>query len=62
MSTQNIWQKNVHNTNCLEDKVCPVKVWLGKLTALDLTSLGWLVRKTSTKAISPTNKSSHTIS
>ena len=45
MSTPNIWQKNVRNTNCLEDEVCPVMVWLGKLTALDMTSLGWLVRK-----------------
>ena len=46
MSTHNIWQKNVRNTNCSEDKACPVMVWLGKLTALDMTSLGWLVRKT----------------
>ena len=29
----------------LED---PVNVWLGKLTALDMTPLGWLGRKTST--------------
>ena len=26
--------------NCLEDLACPVNVWLGKLTALDMTSLG----------------------
>ena len=35
--------------NCLEDKACPVNVWLGKLTALDMTPLGWLGRKTSTQ-------------
>ena len=28
----------------LEDWACPVKVWLSKLTALDLTPLGWLGR------------------
>ena len=26
--------------NRLEDKACPVKVWLGKLTAFDITPLG----------------------
>ena len=26
--------------NRLEDYTCPVKVWLGKLTALDMTPLG----------------------
>ena len=26
--------------NRLEDKACPVNVWLGKLTALDMTRLG----------------------
>ena len=26
--------------NRLEDKACPVNVWLGKLTALDMTPLG----------------------
>ena len=26
--------------NRLEDKVCPVNVWLGKLTMLDITPLG----------------------
>ena len=26
--------------NRLEDKACPVKVWLGKLTMLDMTLLG----------------------
>ena len=35
--------------NCLEDQACPVNVWLGKLTALDMTPLGWLGRKTSTQ-------------
>ena len=39
--------------NRLEDQACPVNVWLGKLTALDMTPLGWLGRKTSTQ----TNKS-----
>ena len=34
----------------LEDKACPVKVWLGKLTALDMIPLGWLDRKTLTQA------------
>ena len=34
--------------NRLEDYACPVNVWLGKLTALDMTPLGWLGRKTST--------------
>ena len=34
--------------NRLEDYACPVNVWLGKLTALEMTSLGWLGRKTST--------------
>ena len=55
------WRKNVHNTgshirglcrlevNRLEDYACPVNVWLGKLTALDMTPLGWLGRKTSTQ-------------
>ena len=35
--------------NRLEDKACPVKVWLGKLTGLDMTPMGWLGRKTSTQ-------------
>ena len=35
--------------NRLEDWACPVNVWLGKLTALDMTPLGWLGRKTSTQ-------------
>ena len=30
-------------------KTCPVKVWLGKLTGLDITPLCWLGRKTSTQ-------------
>ena len=28
--------------NRLEDYACPVKVWLGKLTALNMTPMGWL--------------------
>ena len=35
--------------NRLEDWARPVNVWLGKLTALDMTPLGWLGRKTSTQ-------------
>ena len=35
--------------NRLEDYACPVKLWLGKLTALDMTQLGWLGPKTSTQ-------------
>ena len=35
--------------NRLEDWACPVNVWLGKLTALDMTPLGWLGHKTSTQ-------------
>ena len=35
--------------NRLEDKACPLNVWLGKLTVLDMTPLGWLGRKTSTQ-------------
>ena len=42
--------------NRLEDQACPVNVWLGKLTALDMTLLGWLGRKTSTQT-TQTNKS-----
>ena len=34
------WRKKVHNTGY---------VWLGKLTALDMTPLGWLGHKTSTQ-------------
>ena len=41
--------------NRLEDQACPVNVWLGKLTALDMTPLGWLGRKISTQ----TNKELH---
>ena len=40
--------------NRLEDYACPVNVWLGKLTALDMTPLGWLGRKTSTQTNKPT--------
>ena len=39
--------------NGLEDQGCQIKVWFGKLTALDMTPLGWLGRKTSTKAKMP---------
>ena len=35
--------------NRLEDQTCPVNVRPGKLTALDMTPLGWLGRKTSTQ-------------
>ena len=35
--------------NRLEDYACPINVWLGKLTALDMTPLGCLGRKTSTQ-------------
>ena len=35
--------------NHLED--CPVKVWLSKLTELDMTPLGWLGHKTSTQTL-----------
>ena len=35
--------------NRLEDWACPVNVWLGKLTALDMAPLGWLGHKTSTQ-------------
>ena len=35
--------------NRLEYQACPVNVWLGKLTALDMTPLGWLSCKTSTQ-------------
>ena len=31
--------------NHLEDLLCPVNVWLGKLIALDMTPMGWLGRK-----------------
>ena len=39
--------------NRLEDQACPVNVWLDKLTALDMTPLGWLGRKTSTQTNEP---------
>ena len=38
----------------LEDLACPINVWLCKLTALDMTPLGWLCRKTSTQSITKT--------
>ena len=41
--------------NRLEDYACPVNVWLGKLTALDMTPLGWLGRKTSTQTFTSTH-------
>ena len=34
---------------------CPVNVWLGKLTALNMTPLSWLDRKTSTHTNKQTN-------
>ena len=34
---------------CSDDLVCTVKVWLGQLTALNMTPLGWPDRKTSTQ-------------
>ena len=37
--------------NHLEDYACPVNVWLGKLTTLDMTPLGWLGRKPQYKQI-----------
>ena len=40
--------------NRLEDLAChAVNVWLGKLTALDMTELGWLGRKTTTQTNKP---------
>ena len=35
--------------NYLVDWACPVKMWLGKLTMLDMTPLVWLGHKTSTQ-------------
>ena len=35
--------------NHLEDYACSVNVWLGKLTTLNMTPLGWLGCKTSTQ-------------
>ena len=35
--------------NHFEDYACLVNVWLGKLTMLDMTPLGWLGHKTSTQ-------------
>ena len=35
--------------NRLEELACPVKVWLGKLTTLDMTQMHWLGHKTSTQ-------------
>ena len=29
--------------------ILPIKMWLGKLAALDMTPMGWLGRKTSTQ-------------
>ena len=42
--------------NRLEAYTCPVNVWLGKLTALDMTPLGWLGRKTSTQTNKTTTR------
>ena len=39
--------------NRLEDLACLVNVWLGKLTALNMTPLSWLGRKTSTQTNYP---------
>ena len=39
--------------NGLEHSACPVNVWLGKLTTLDMTQMGWLGCKTSTQTNSP---------
>ena len=38
--------------SCLDDKASTIKLWLGKLTVLDMTPLGWLGRKTSKQSIS----------
>ena len=35
--------------NHLEEQTYPIKVWLGELTVLDMTPLGWLGGKTSTQ-------------
>ena len=35
--------------NRLENEACPINVWLGKLTMLDMTPLGWLSRETATQ-------------
>ena len=32
--------------NGLEDQACPGKLWLGKLTAIDMTQMCWLDSKT----------------
>ena len=39
----------------LEDEACLVKVWLGNLTALNMTPQGWLGRKTANKQTIRTN-------
>ena len=46
VSGERMWEILV---NHVEDHAYPIKVWLGKLTALDMTPLGWLGRKTSTQ-------------
>ena len=44
------WKKcTIVLVNRLEDEAWLVKVWLGNLTALDMTPVGWLGRKTSTQ-------------
>ena len=47
----NFWQKNVHKYWLTAYRTKPVqeKVWLGKLTTLDMTPMDWLGRKTSTQ-------------
>ena len=45
--------------NRLEDYACPVKVRLGKLTALDMTPMDWLGRKTSTQTSKQTTQYCH---
>ena len=43
--------KNVHELiNGIEDSACPGKVWLGKLTAHNMTLMSYLGRKTSTRS------------
>ena len=40
------WQSHIIS---MKETACPVNVWLGKLTALDMTPLGWLGSKSSTQ-------------
>ena len=41
-----IWRKNVQILVNRLEQACPVKMWLSKLAALDMTPLGWLSSKT----------------